>query len=97
MRYLQKNSTIDSPDSYIDELPKLIHALVEEYISYAIDYYEGKEKIQSRLEKILRLWNEFFPEIELKINKYKLYPEKDGIKYTLVSSDYLDFMPKRIM
>lgn len=81
LRYLQKNSTIDSQDSYIDELPKLIHALVEEYISYAVDYYEGKEKRQSKLEKILRLWNEFFPEIELKIDKYKLYPEKDGIEY----------------
>ena len=28
---------------------------------------------------------------------YSITGEKDGIKYTLVSSDYLDFMPKRIM
>jgi len=79
----QKSSKRDLDETYSDDLPKLVSALVEQHIQDAMNYYEGiGEKVESDLDRVLKLWHEFFPNIILKIKKYRLLPiDENGNEY----------------
>ena len=79
---LQKAQKHIIEDYYREDFPKLTYALLSQYVQNAVHYYETGERRESTLERALTIWKEFFPEITIRIEKYRLCPiDKQGKEY----------------